>query len=108
MNLDNRYPKFTQNGKPYFTRQSQVLKAGEGFVMAVDAKLLGREYVEYHLKVNYPDKKGSQRSLVVNEPGTGVGVFRVSGTVDDKEYTDFRGADESGQGRRLFSREERK
>lgn len=35
-------------------------------------------------------------------------VFRVSGTVDDKEYTDFWGADESGQGRLLFSREERK
>ncbi|WP_261991326.1 hypothetical protein [Streptomyces sp. OR43] len=107
LNLDNRYPKFTQNGKPYFTRQSQVLKAGEGFVMAVEAKLLGREYVEYHLKVNYLDKKGSQHSLVVNEPGTGVGVFRVSGMVDDKEYADYWGADESGQGRRLLSREER-
>lgn len=44
----------------------------------------------------------------MNESGTGVGVFRVSGTVDDKEYTDFWGADGSGQGRRLFSREERK
>ncbi|MFE9818315.1 hypothetical protein [Streptomyces sp. NBC_00236] len=75
--------------------------------MAVEAKLLGREYVEYHLKVNYLDKKGSQHSLVVNEPGTGVGVFRVSGSLDDKEYTDFWGADESGQGRRLYSREER-
>lgn len=107
LNLDNRYPKFTQNGKPYFTRQSQVLKAGEGFVMAVEAKLLGREYVEYHLKVDYLDKKGSQRSLEVNEPGTGVGVFRVSGMVDDKEYADYWGADKSGQGRRLFSREER-
>ncbi|MFI6966147.1 hypothetical protein [Streptomyces sp. NPDC050255] len=108
LNLDNRYPKFTQNGKPYFTRQSQVLKAGEGFVMAVEAKLLGREYAEYHLKVNYLDKKGNPRSLEVNEPGTGVGVFRVSGTVDDKEYADYWGAEKDGRGRRLYSREERK
>ncbi|MFE9858860.1 hypothetical protein [Streptomyces sp. NPDC005780] len=107
LNLDNRYPKFTQNGKPYFTRQSQVLKAGEGFVMAVEAKLLGREYVEYRLKVNYLDRKGSQHSLVVNDPGPGVGVFRVSGNVDDEDYADYWGPDKSGQGRRLYSREER-
>lgn len=107
LNLDNRFPKYTQDGKPYFTSESQVLKAGEGFVMAVEAKLLGGEYVEYHLKVNYLDKKGSQHSLEVKEPGTGVGIFRVSGSVDDTEYTDYWGPTKDGQGRRLYSRKER-
>lgn len=107
LNLDNRYPRFTQNGKPYFTRQSQVLKAGEGFVMAVEAKLLGKEYVEYHLKVDYIDKKGSQRSLEVKDPSSGVGIFRVSGRVDDKEYADYWGPEKEGRKRRLYTREER-
>lgn len=107
LNLDNRFPKYTQDGKPYFTSESQVLKAGEGFVMAVEATLLGGEYVEYHLKVNYLDKKGSQHSLEVKEPGTGVGIFRVSGRVDDTEYTDYWGPTKDGQGRRLYSRKER-
>lgn len=108
LDLDKRSPAFTQAGKPYFTRTSQVLKAGEGFVMAVEAKLLGKEYVEYHLRVDYLDAKGEQRSLQVKEPDTPVGVFRVSGLVDDTEYADFWGPDEEGRGRRLYSREERK
>lgn len=108
LNLDNRYPKFTQNGKPYFTQKSQVLKPGDGFVMAVESKLLGREYVEYHLRVDYIDNKGSKHSLQVKEPDTTVGRFRVSGRVDDKEYTDYWGSNEGGTGRRLYSTGERK
>ncbi|MCX4732257.1 hypothetical protein [Streptomyces sp. NBC_01363] len=108
LNLDNRYPKFTQKGKPYFTRQSQVLEPGDGFVMSVESKLLGREYVEYHLRVDYIDNKGSKHSLQVKDPNPVMGSFRVSGSVEDKEYTDYWGANKEGTGRRLYSVEERK
>lgn len=108
LDLDERSPAFTRAGRPYFASTSQVLEAGKGFVMAVEAKLLGKEYVEYHLRVDYLDAKGEQRSLQVKEPSTPVGVFRISGAVDDTQYTDFWGPDKEGRGRRLYTVEERK
>lgn len=108
LDLDERSPTFTRAGRPYFASTSQVLEAGKGFVMAVEAKLRGEEYVEYHLRVDYIDAKGEQRSLQVKEPNTPVGVFRISGSVDYTEYTDFWGPDEEGRGRRLYTVEERK
>ncbi|MFF2009107.1 hypothetical protein ACFVWY_08545 [Streptomyces sp. NPDC058195] len=108
LNLDQRYPQFTRNGKPYFAQKSQVLEPGDGFVMAVESKLLGREYVEYHLRVDYIDERGDKHSLQVQDPDPGRKVFRVSGAVDDKEYTDYWDANADRTGHRLYSREERK
>ncbi|MEE1749507.1 hypothetical protein [Streptomyces sp. JV184] len=108
LNLDNRYPEFTQDGKPYFSRKSQVLGAGEGFVMVVESKLLRKEYVEYHLRADYIDSKGSKHSLQVNDPDPIKGSFRVSGTLDNKDYTDYWGANKDRTAHRLYSVEERK
>lgn len=108
LDLDNRYPKFTQHGKPYFSRQSQTLKTGDGFVMAVESKLMGKEYVEYHLRVDYIDSKGIKHSLQVKDPGSVPGVFRVSGVLDDAEYAEYWGPDKTGVAWRPYSLAERK
>ncbi|MEV0850657.1 hypothetical protein AB0J21_33230 [Streptomyces sp. NPDC049954] len=107
LDLDDRYPKFTQHGKPYFSRQSQTLKADDGFVMAVESKLRGSEYVEYHLRVDYIDSKGAQHSLKVNDPGSTPNVFHLTGRVDDKDYTEYWGPDETGGAWRPYSPAER-
>ncbi|MFF5170427.1 hypothetical protein OG483_00600 [[Kitasatospora] papulosa] len=99
LDLGERNPGFTQEGKPYFTGKSQVLEPGDGFVMAVESKLLSKEYVEYHLRVDYIDGKGKKQSLQVNEdPDVVHPVFRVSGPIDDDaEYTDHWRPAESGR-----------
>ncbi|MFC5915793.1 hypothetical protein [Streptomyces pulveraceus] len=74
----------------------------------MESKLLRKEYVEYHLRVDYIDSKGSKHSLQLNDPDPIKGIFRVSGTLDDKEYTDYWGANEDGTAHRLYSVEERK
>ncbi|MFE9247970.1 hypothetical protein [Streptomyces sp. NPDC007088] len=106
--LDNRYPKFTQHGKPYFSRKSQTLKAGDGFVMAVESRLRGKEYVEYYLRVDYIDSKGVKRSLKVNDPDSVPPVFRLSGLVANKTYAEYWGPDETGGAWRPYSPAERK
>lgn len=107
LDLDDRYPKFTQHGKPYFSRQSQTLKAGDGFVMAVESRLRGKEYVEYHLRVDYIDSKGTRHSLKVKDPGSTPSAFRLTGRVDDKEYTEYWGTDETGGAWRPYGLAER-
>jgi hypothetical protein len=108
LDLDQHYPQLTRNGKPYFSWASQVLKPGDGFVMSVKSRLRGREYVEYHLRLDYIDEKGDKHSLLVKDPDPARSLFRVSGRVGDKEYTDYWGPNEDGTGHRRYSREERK
>ncbi|MFB6815637.1 hypothetical protein ACFCV8_13970 [Streptomyces sp. NPDC056347] len=108
LDLDQRYPQLTRNGKPYFSWASQVLRPGKGFVMVVQSRLLGREYVEYHLRVDYLDERGDKHSLQVEDPDPARKVFRLSGRVGDKEYTDYWDTNADGTGHRLYSREERK
>ncbi|WP_432102391.1 hypothetical protein [Streptomyces sp. bgisy091] len=104
LDLNDRNPVFTENGKAYFDYTTQVLKPGESFVMAVESKLTDREYVEYHLRLDYIDDRGKKHSLQVNEdPESPRHVFHVSGAVDDDEYTDYWGPAANGQAWKLKS-----
>ncbi|WP_406505723.1 hypothetical protein [Streptomyces sp. NBC_01602] len=110
LELNKRYPKFTQNGKPYFSRKSQILAPGKGFVMVVIAHLPTKEYVEYQLRVDYVDSGGSKHSLNVTDPGDTVGAFRLSGLLDATKYVDYWGTTTvNGRVRlKLYTSEEKK
>ncbi|MFG2920701.1 hypothetical protein ACGFYA_04185 [Streptomyces sp. NPDC048305] len=80
LDLNDRSPVFTENGKAYFDYTTQVLKPGESFVMAVESKLTDREYVEYHLRLDYIDDKGKNRSAAPTRSGQGPRVPVRGGT----------------------------
>ncbi|MFJ8605671.1 hypothetical protein ACIRH0_00490 [Streptomyces sp. NPDC093675] len=102
LELNKRYPKFTQHGKPYFSGKSQILAPGKGFVMVVLATLPTTEYVEYHLRVDYVDSGGDKHSLNVADPEELVGTFRLSGILDATKYIDYWGLDESKTDERVY------